>query len=387
VGTLVLSQDPRFGGGMRSLTRAFWDAAVDLGRDPELAYLSRGHALSLLTRRADLGVVAEEQAGMRGRAWASILPELDGFNQALAALRMRRAVERADSVWVVAATATYGYPAPRSSRPYACWIATSFGADTARRRAVLPWARRYALTLNAPVITRLERDVLRNAELLFAMSPSSQEEVAEAAGLDLDRVGILPIPVDLDEFRPLPDDTWLAGLEAPTVAFVGRANDPRKNVRLLLDAWPGIRKALPRATLRLIGQPPGTTLPTGVDMRGDVESVPDNLRDASLLVLPSFQEGFGIVVAGALAAGVPVLVTRCGGPEELVRSSGGGIVLRKFAPKEIVDTAVELLTDPDRLLALRTGGRSFVEREHSKARLRELLADAFARLDAAGPRR
>ena len=42
---------------------------------------------------------------------------------------------------------------------------------------------------------------------------------------------------------------------------------------------------------------------------------------------------------------------------------------------------VELLSDPERLLALRRRGRAYVEREHSPARLRELLAAAFAELD------
>ena len=78
-------------------------------------------------------------------------------------------------------------------------------------------------------------------------------------------------------------------------------------------------------------------------------SVAETLRRASLFVLPSLQEGFGIVVAEALASGVPVLVTPCGGPEDLVRDSHGGEVLSGFDPRELADRALALLGSPSRL--------------------------------------
>ena len=88
--------------------------------------------------------------------------------------------------------------------------------------------------------------------------------------------------------------------------------------RLLLDAARGSRGA-PDARLRLVGRPPRTPLPAGVEAVGEVQSVAEAIRSASLFVLPSLQEGFGIVVAEALACGVPAVVTPSGGPEELVR--------------------------------------------------------------------
>ena len=79
-----------------------------------------------------------------------------------------------------------------------------------------------------------------------------------------------------------------------------------------------------------------------------------------------------------MAAGLPVVTTPSGGPEALVRDSGGGVVLGGFSAEELATTVNALLADPERLAAMRTRAREHVAREHSPARLRELLADAFA---------
>src|SRR5262249_9158098 len=148
-------------------------------------------------------------------------------------------------------------------------------------------------------------------------------------------IRVVRIPVDVNRFAALPDDEWESLLDAPKLLFVGRADDPRKNIGLLLEAYTLVRTRLPSCTLTLAGAPPLRPLPAGVEAGGVVPSVAEVLRRASLLVLPSLQEGFGIVVAEALASGVPVLVTPCGGPEELVRSSHGGEVLTGFDPEEL----------------------------------------------------
>ncbi len=107
------------------------------------------------------------------------------------------------------------------------------------------------------------------------------------------------------------------------------------------------------------------------------------LRESSLLVLPSWQEGFGLVAAEALAAGVPVVTTPSGGPEELIRSSRGGRVLAGWDAEELAETVASLLGDAGTLLRMRAAGREHVVREHSPARFHSLLAAALAAVDAA----
>jgi glycosyltransferase involved in cell wall biosynthesis len=167
----------------------------------------------------------------------------------------------------------------------------------------------------------------------------------------------------------------------PVIGFVGRADDPRKNIGLLLRAFALVREELPASSLRLIGTPPTGPTDHGVDVTGEVPEVASFVRECTILVLPSFQEGFGIVVAEALASGVPVIVTPCGGPEAIVRSSGAGRVTLGWSARELADTLLELLGDLRGLGEGRKAARAYVEREQDPARFRTLLAEAFLRLD------
>jgi glycosyltransferase involved in cell wall biosynthesis len=54
--------------------------------------------------------------------------------------------------------------------------------------------------------------------------------------------------------------------------------------------------------------------------------VAEMMRQADLLIVPSLHETFSVVAAEALAAGVPVLATRCGGPEEFIGKEHGMLV-------------------------------------------------------------
>jgi glycosyltransferase involved in cell wall biosynthesis len=298
----------------------------------------------------------------------------DAGNQLASAARIAPRLRAAQSIWVVATSASYGFAATLSGRPYACWVVTGLADEWAGRRHGLPASRRLALRVNAPILRPLERRVLRKATRVYAVSPWSRGSIARAGGLAEESVGILPIPVDLDRFTPASDEDWRRTLEEPVLAFVGRGDDPRKNVRLLLDAI----ALLPGVRLLLIGAPPRGPLPERVEATGVVPSVVPYLHRATLFVLPSLQEGFGIVAAEALAAGVPVVTTPCGGPEALVAESGGGVVLSGFSPEELATTVRGLLDDVDRLSEMRRSGREHVLREHSPTRFRELLGRALA---------
>jgi glycosyltransferase involved in cell wall biosynthesis len=122
-------------------------------------------------------------------------------------------------------------------------------------------------------------------------------------------------------------------------------------------------------------------VPNGVEVVGPVTDVAAELQHAAIFVLPSLQEGFGLVAAEALAAGLPVITTPCGGPEDLVRSSGGGRVLETFDPDELAHAAVSLAADAVSASAMRVSGLAYVQRVHDPNRFRECLNAALKELD------
>ncbi len=342
----VLGPDPAFGGGGAAHLRAFLDAAAALGRTADV------HHGRMPSRRRPV----------------------DAANQVAFGRKVAPLLRDADDVWIVATSASTGYGAALSGRPYSAWIVTGHEDEWAGRRRGLRASRRLALRANAPVLRRLERAALQGATRVYSTSPYGSESVARAGRLDEGAVGILPLPVDLDRFTPAPDEDWQATLAEPVVVFVGRANDPRKNVGMLIDALP----LLPGVRLLLVGEPPDGPLPPGVEAAGPVESIVPSLHRGTLFVLPSHQEGFGIVAAEAMAAGLPVVTTPSGGPEALVRESRGGVVLSSFSTEELVAAVRGLLDDPGLMEDMRLSGREYVAREHSAERLRELLAEAFS---------
>jgi glycosyltransferase involved in cell wall biosynthesis len=346
---LVLTQDPAFRGGGEAQTRAFLAGVTALGRSPRLVF--DPHPALAGTRPSLNRVEAVRQLRARRR----LAPDL----------------QAAQALWVVTTIAAAGSAAARSGRPYCSWVGTTIESEwRGRARGLRTWHRR-AAALSLPVLRRLEREALKRSERLYATSPSSRRDVARAAGVPEDEIRLLPIPVETSVFRPADDTAWRAALEERRAVFVGRGDDPRKNLRLLIET----AQLLPDVRFRLVGRPPVLALPANIEAAGEVDDVAAELRATAVFVLPSLQEGFGIVAAEALATGLPVATTPCGGPEELVRDSNGGLVARDFSPRALAEAIEGAFADAP---ALRDAGRAHIEREHSPERFRERLAAALA---------
>jgi glycosyltransferase involved in cell wall biosynthesis len=114
------------------------------------------------------------------------------------------------------------------------------------------------------------------------------------------------------------------------VLFVGSI-EPRKNLGTLLQAWHAIKDDFKETWLLVAGTGGPVFKPVEfshkierVRFLGYVadEALPGLYADATLFVLPSFEEGFGLPALEAMACGTPVIVSNGGALSETVADAG-----------------------------------------------------------------
>jgi glycosyltransferase involved in cell wall biosynthesis len=102
----------------------------------------------------------------------------------------------------------------------------------------------------------------------------------------------------------------------------------------------------------------------------------DVLQTLDVFVLPSHQEGLCIAALEAMACGVPVVSTRCGGPEEFVIPGDTGS-LAGSDPNEISEAVAAILTDRGLRAKLSASARRLVEDRYTSTHADAVFAQAF----------
>ena len=174
----------------------------------------------------------------------------------------------------------------------------------------------------------LGKRLLKNADLVIAVSRSAAADTARFASVDPRRIRVVPEAAD-DVFKPRPGapervkQRWR--LEAGYLLFVG-ALDARKDPASLLRAWAAAQKVRPQLQLVVAGDPGRQAPPAmpGAKLLGRVgdQDLADLYAAAGCLVFPSRYEGFGLPCLEAMTCGCPVAAFRNSSLPEVVGDAG-----------------------------------------------------------------
>lgn len=193
----------------------------------------------------------------------------------------------------------------------------------------------------------------RRVQKVFTPSEYVKQKVRQRFGIT--NVTITPNGVDCSIFHPGARQTRF-DLPERYVLFVGTL-EPRKNLLLLLQAWNEIRIAFPDLWLVIAGASGNVFRPAHlphaiqqVRFLGyvDDQTLAGLYAQATLFVLPSQEEGFGLPALEAMACGTPVVVSDGGALPEVVGDAG---LIFKLGPSPGQGLERETATDPARQLA------------------------------------
>ena len=231
------------------------------------------------------------------------------------------------------------------------------------------------------VLAAMSRVTLNRTEQNLVLSQALRRATIEL-GVEEARVRVIPNGVDLKRF--------VAGAEDrdPIVLYVGSLIE-RKGVGFLIDAMKRVVAERAGGKLWLVGA--GPTEPKLRRQAADLglqESVeflglqtPDKvahlMRKSSVFVLPSLEEGLGVVLLEALASGTPCIGSDVGGIPDVI-SKDVGLTVGPAEPERLAESILSLLNDDVRWRALSRSARARAENDYDWRVIGARLLDVYA---------
>jgi phosphatidyl-myo-inositol alpha-mannosyltransferase len=250
-------------------------------------------------------------------------------------------------------------PAPPSLSLLTCMIhdgplVATFHAATARSRFLSMFD-----SVLQPFLEKLSGRI--------AVSPAARKVIVEHLGAD---AVVIPNGVEVGHFAAAPP---LPGYprDGATIGFIGRYEEPRKGMDVLVDALGRMMPDVPGVRLLVAGRGDEEEfrdrLPSGVsdriDLLGQVSEVDKArmLRSVDVYCAPNTgQESFGVILLEAMAARTPIVASDLEAFRRVLGGGAAGALVRPGDAGALADALSALLADPGRRAALVSAGEHAV---------------------------
>ncbi len=233
--------------------------------------------------------------------------------------------------------------------------------------------------LKRPWFENLERPNLnRAAGVHFTTNTERQEAEWNDIGLG-ERAHVVPPPFIVSASLPRGTSNHKVAL------FLGRFH-PVKNLDALIDGWPSVVSKHPDAVLQIAGEGSkayeqtlrGKARGSSIEFTGFLSGSEKAaaLANATVLVLPSLHENFGVVVVEAIAAGLPVVVSEHVQLRDFVAANDLGIVALD-SPDSIAQALSSALGDTELHSRVALNGRRLVELSYNSETIGKRLETMY----------
>ena len=246
------------------------------------------------------------------------------------------------------------------------------------------------------------RRVLDDADFVICVGQSEMDKAKKQ--LTHDRIAYLPNGVDCAKFATGDGAAFRAKHGIPPAAFLAlniSRIDAQKNQMLTLEAFAKLRSQQPNAFLVLIGpetQPDyaqklrdfiaanklGDRMKILPGMRNDNPELIQAFHACDVFVLPSMHEPFGIVVLEAWSSAKPVIASRVGGLQTLVRDRETGLFIDPNASDAAADLAAKLyrfITEPELKKQIGDAGLREAKSKYDWAQIGQQLETLYQRAE------
>lgn len=312
-------------------------------RDLAEALIARGHTVSVLAP-ADDDTPIPAYMTSAGRA----VPVR--YNGAVARLTFGPVTAARVRRWLVAGEFDVLHlhePVTPSLGMLALWIADGPIVATFHTSLV----RSRPLQMAYPLV----RQSMEKISARIAVSEDARRTLVEHLGGD---AVVIPNGVNVEAFTSArPDDRWRGTADTPTVAFLGRLDEPRKGLEVLLRAVPEVLAVHPGTRFLVAGR--GETGPDEArELIGEaaraVEFLGEITDDEKASLLASVDvycapqtggESFGIVLVEAMSAGTPVVASDLGAFRRVLEDGTAGVLFRTGDPADLARTLARVLDD------------------------------------------
>jgi D-inositol-3-phosphate glycosyltransferase len=199
-----------------------------------------------------------------------------------------------------------------------------------------------------------EKELVKDCHRIIASTKKGKEDLIYYYDAAPETISVIPCGVNLDLFRPIKREIARChlGLNSESIIlFVGRIV-PLKGIDNLLKAMAYLERKR-RTKLVVIGGDEHSqaemqrleSLSQSLKIHESViflglvkqETLPFFYSAADLCVVPSYYESFGLVVLESLACGTPVVATKVGGAESVIRHGETGYVVIDNDPYRLAD--------------------------------------------------